>query len=56
MSRFSACIEMLFVPETTDPAERIRLAKLAGFEAVEFWRWSDKDLPAIERALGAPRR
>jgi len=47
----SACIEMLFVPETSDPAERIRLAKAAGFEAVEFWRWSDKDLDAVERAL-----
>lgn len=56
MTRFSACIEMLFVPETTDPAERIRLAKLAGFEAVEFWRWSDKDLPAIERALAETGR
>ncbi len=51
MTRFSACIEMLFVPETSDPAERIRLAKQAGLEAVEFWLWSNKDLDAIERAL-----
>lgn len=51
MTRFSACIEMLFVPETADPAERIRLAKKAGLDAVEFWRWSNKDLDAIERAL-----
>lgn len=51
MTRFSACIEMLFVPETSDPADRIRLAKAAGLEAVEFWLWSNKDLDAIERAL-----
>ena len=52
MTRFSACIEMLFVPETNDVSERIRLAAAEGFEAVEFWRWSDKDLDSIERALG----
>ena len=51
MTRFSACIEMLFVPETPDPAERIRLAGRAGLEAVEFWLWSNKDLEAIEGAL-----
>jgi hydroxypyruvate isomerase len=51
MTRFSACIEMLFVPETSDPAERIRLAKQAGLDAVEFWLWSNKDLDAIKRAL-----
>ncbi|MFN4208920.1 MAG: hydroxypyruvate isomerase family protein [Devosia sp.] len=51
MTRFSACIEMLFVPETDDPAQRIRLAKAAGLEAVEFWFWSNKDLDAVERAL-----
>lgn len=52
MTKFSACIEMLFVPETPDPAERVRLAKAAGFEAVEFWLWSNKDLDAVERVLG----
>lgn len=51
MTRFSACIEMLFVLETGNPAERIRLAKAAGFDAVEFWLWSNKDLDAIEAAL-----
>ncbi len=50
--RFSACIDMLFVPESDDPAQRIRLAKAAGFAAVEFWLWSNKDLDAIEDALG----
>lgn len=49
--RLSACIEMLFVPESDDPAARIRLARDEGFDAVEFWLWSNKDLGAIERAL-----
>jgi hydroxypyruvate isomerase len=52
MTRLSACIEMLFVPESPEPAERIRLAAAAGFGLVEFWRWSNKDLDAIEDALG----
>ena len=50
--RYSACIDMLFVRESADPAERIRLAKAAGMDAVEFWLWSNKDLDAIEDALG----
>lgn len=53
MTRFSACIDMLFAGETGNAAERIRLAKAAGMDAVEFWLWSDKDLNAIEDALGA---
>ena len=51
MTRFSACIEMLFVPETDDFAQRIRLAKAEGFELVEFWLWSNKNLDAVEQAL-----
>ncbi|HWU18596.1 MAG TPA: TIM barrel protein [Devosia sp.] len=53
MRGFSACIDMLFVPETADVAQRIHLAKAAGVQAVEFWMWSNKDLNAIEDALGA---
>jgi hydroxypyruvate isomerase len=51
MTGFSACIEMLFVPETDDFVRRIHLAKAAGFSHVEFWRWSDKDLDVVQRAL-----
>ncbi|MBS3850395.1 TIM barrel protein [Devosia sp. BSSL-BM10] len=51
MRKFSACIDMLFVPETDDFCQRIELAKAAGFEQVEFWLWSNKDLDAVERAL-----
>jgi hydroxypyruvate isomerase len=50
---FSACVDMLFVRETANIAERIHLAKAAGMGAVEFWLWSNKDLDAIEDALGA---
>jgi hydroxypyruvate isomerase len=52
MIRYSACVEMLFTRETPDVAQRIRLAKAAGMDAVEFWMWSNKDLDAIEDALG----
>lgn len=47
--RFSVCVEMLF----RDRAFLDRLDQVAacGAPAYEFWRWSDKDLPAIaERA------
>lgn len=49
--KLSACIEMLFVPETGEVADRIRLAKAAGFDAVEFWLWSNKDLSQIRDVL-----
>lgn len=52
MRGYSACIDMLFTAESSDPAQRIRLAKAAGLAAVEFWLWSNKDLDAIEDALG----
>lgn len=47
----SACIEWLFADEAKDVADRIRLAKAQGLDAVEFWLWSNKDLDAIELAL-----
>lgn len=50
MTTFSACIEMLYVPETDDIAERMRMAARSGFTAVEFWWWTNKDLDAIEKA------
>jgi hydroxypyruvate isomerase len=49
---WSACIEWLFAAEAPDSfPDRIRLAKAAGFDAVEFWRHTNKDLPAIRAAL-----
>ncbi|MFS8116369.1 hydroxypyruvate isomerase, partial [Rhizobium jaguaris] len=47
MRQFSACIEWLFAREGDDFADRIRLAHRAGLSAVEFWRWTNKDLDAI---------
>ncbi|VBB05222.1 Hypothetical protein LUCI_0429 [Lucifera butyrica] len=43
----SACIEMLF---TEVPFyERFALAKEAGFDYVEFWSWTDKDIDTIKQ-------
>jgi len=49
--RYSACIELLFRKEIPVFADRIRAAKSAGLDAVEFWAWSNKDLDAIGAAL-----
>lgn len=49
--KLSACIEWLFADATDDFAERIRLAHIAGLEAVEFWFWTNKNIPAIKAAL-----
>ncbi len=50
--KLAACIEWLFADETDDVAERVRLAAQAGMAGVEFHLWRNKDLGAIERALG----
>jgi hydroxypyruvate isomerase len=45
----SVCIEMIF---TEYPfIERIEKAAQVGFDAVEFWNWDNKDLPAIKDAV-----
>lgn len=49
--KLSACIEWLFSDASDDFVQRIHLAKQAGLDAVEFWRWSNKDIAAIEAAL-----
>lgn len=51
MTRYSACIEWLFQKESPAFPDRIRAAKAAGLDAVEFWRWSNKDLDAVKAAL-----
>ncbi|MBB6224639.1 TIM barrel protein [Rhizobium leguminosarum] len=51
MRRYSACIEWLFAEEGDSFPDRIRRAHAGGLTAVEFWRWTDKDLDAIETAL-----
>lgn len=47
---YSACIEMLFVPEADDFVDRIQLAADAGFATVEFWGTADKDIAGIASA------
>jgi hydroxypyruvate isomerase len=49
--RISACLEMLFNPEFANFTDRITAARAAGFDAVEFWRWSNKDIDAVAAAL-----
>ena len=49
--RYSACLEWLFAAEAPDFADRIRHAKQAGLDGVEFWLWRGKDLAAIRAAL-----
>ncbi|KKB08959.1 TIM barrel protein [Devosia chinhatensis] len=49
--KLSACIEWLFADESDDFAGRIRAARAAGLDAVEFWFWSNKDLDAVEATL-----
>jgi len=45
----SVCIEMIF---TEVPfLERIDKAAMVGFDAIEFWNWDNKDMPAIKAAV-----
>lgn len=48
--KYSACIEWLFT-EAGDFPDRIRAAKRAGLDGVEFWKWTGKDIGAIRAAL-----
>lgn len=49
--KLSACIEWLFADEAETFPDRIRKAKAAGLDAVEFWFWTNKDIDGIEAAL-----
>lgn len=49
--KYSVCIDMLF-PES-DFYDRFTLAKSAGMDAIEFWKWSNKDLDKVSKALKA---
>lgn len=47
----SACIEAMY---TELPfLERFQAAKNDGFDFIEFWSWTDKDLEAVKAAAGA---
>jgi len=51
MRNYSACIEWLFATPDDRFEDRIARAAAAGLGFIEFWRWTDKDLDAIEAAL-----
>ena len=44
--KFSACIDMMY-PEY-DFVDRIGAAKADGVDAIEFWKWTDKDIDGIK--------
>jgi len=44
----SVCIEMIY--NEYPFLDRIMIAKEQGFDAVEFWNWDNKDMPAIKKA------
>ncbi|MAM11586.1 MAG: hydroxypyruvate isomerase [Rhizobiaceae bacterium] len=46
---FSACLEWLFAEPSDAFVDRIFRAAEAGFDAFEFWLWSNKDINAICR-------
>lgn len=49
--RWSACIEMLYAKEFPNFEQRISEAEADGLDAVEFWRFSNKDLDEAKKVL-----
>jgi hydroxypyruvate isomerase len=49
--RLSPNIELLFTEAGPDARSRVRAAAAAGFDAVEMWSTSDKDIGALAEAL-----
>lgn len=47
--RFSACIEMLY--SNMEFYDRFNAAKQNGFDTVEFWKWSNKDIDGIKQKM-----
>ena len=50
----SACIDAMY--QEIPFLERFAAAKRDGFDAVEFWGWTDKDLPAVKSTAEAAGR
>ena len=51
MYQLSANIELLFKEAGDDAGDRVRAAAAAGFDAVEMWFSTDKDLDSLAKAL-----
>lgn len=55
--RYSVCVDMLFSNE--EFGKRLEFAKMCDIQAIEFWKWSNKNIDAISEkikktGLGAP--
>jgi hydroxypyruvate isomerase len=51
MYQLAANIDLLFTEDGRDPGDRVRAAAAAGFDAVEMWGTSDKDVESLGKAL-----
>ncbi len=51
MYQLSANIELLFTEAGPDAGDRVRAAAAAGFDAIEMWFSTDKDLDSLGKAL-----
>lgn len=51
MYRLAANLEWMFTEAGDDPATRVRAAAAHGFDAVEIWKWRNKDIAALRAAL-----
>jgi hydroxypyruvate isomerase len=49
--KLSPCIEWMFADQHEDMADRVRAAKAAGYDCVEYHLWRDKNTDAVAAAL-----
>jgi len=54
MFQLSPNIDLLFAEAGESAADRVRAAAAAGFDAVEMWGPTGKDIPALKHALEEP--
>ncbi len=47
--RVSVCIDMMFA--NTEFMDKFGAVKDCGFDTVEFWKWTNKDIDAVEKKL-----
>jgi hydroxypyruvate isomerase len=48
--KLSACLELLFTENSPAWGDRVRAARAAGCDGIEFWTWRDKPLGEIREA------
>ena len=47
--KFSVCIDMMFSRHAFE--DRIAAVRTAGLSAVEFWKWTNKDIDRVSAEL-----